>query len=106
MTDQDWAAGWNKAVGVFLNGDALRDRTPEGERIVDDSFLVLFNADWNPITFTLPDGDWGRRWRKVLDTNDVQVGDDGPEFDAGEQVVLEQRSMVLVRRVDPAPATT
>ncbi|MGE5764800.1 MAG: glycogen debranching protein GlgX [Mycobacterium leprae] len=104
MSDLDWAAGWNKAVGVFLNGDALRDRTPQGQRIVDDSFLVLFNADWNPITFTLPDGDWGRRWRKVLDTNDVQVGDDGPEFDAGSQVVLEARSMVLIRRVDPGPA--
>ena len=41
-------------LGVFLNGEAILDATPHGERIVDDSFLLLFNAWHEDMTFTLP----------------------------------------------------
>ncbi|MEW6475492.1 MAG: glycogen debranching protein GlgX [Actinomycetota bacterium] len=44
MRDDDWRAGFAKAVGVFLNGEEIPDPDPRGRRIVDDSFLVLFNA--------------------------------------------------------------
>ena len=44
MTDEDWEAGFARSIGVFLNGDAIPDPGPRGERIVDDSFYVLFNA--------------------------------------------------------------
>ena len=44
MTDGDWAAGFAKSLMVFLNGDAISEPDPRGERITDDSFLLLFNA--------------------------------------------------------------
>ena len=43
------------------------ERTPDGEEVVDDSFLLLFNAYGEPITFTLPTrrfgaaGSWSSR---------------------------------------------
>ena len=44
MTEDDWAAGYAKSLTVFLNGDAISEPDPRGERIRDDSFLLLFNA--------------------------------------------------------------
>src|SRR5581483_7235817 len=45
MTEADWTTGTRKAVMVFLNGLGLVESDPLGERIVDDSFLLLFNAN-------------------------------------------------------------
>ena len=44
MSDEDWQAGFAKSLGVFLNGDAIPTRDERGERVVDDSFYVMFNA--------------------------------------------------------------
>ena len=44
MTDESWGSSGNLAIGVFLNGDALPNVGPRGERIADDSFVALFNA--------------------------------------------------------------
>ena len=78
MTDEDWQSGFAKSIGVFLNGDAIPSPTPRGERVVDDSFLVLFNAHHEPLDFTLPAAGWGERWVRMLDTADA--------FNEGETV--------------------
>ena len=39
---------------MFLNGDAITEPDPRGERVRDDSFLLLFSADSQPCRFTLP----------------------------------------------------
>ena len=39
-----------------------------GRPINDDHFLLLFNADWEPIHFTLPPKAFGSNWRIRLDT--------------------------------------
>ena len=44
MTQDDWQAAHAKAMTVFLNGDAISEPGPRGERISDDSFLLMFNA--------------------------------------------------------------
>ncbi len=41
---------------------------PQGERITDASFLMLLNANPEPVTFRIPDGLGGRTWRVHLDT--------------------------------------
>jgi glycogen operon protein len=69
MSEQDWAAD-SKTITVFLNGYGIPERDPLGERIVDDSFLLLFNASHEPVTFTMPDKPYGRMWDVVLDTAD------------------------------------
>src|ERR687897_1742361 len=68
MADEHWGEGFAKAVGVFLNGEAIDDPDPRGERIVDDSFYVLFNAHHEPLRFVLPKRDWGKGWTVVVDT--------------------------------------
>ena len=54
MTDADWKTGYANAMGVFLNGDAITEPDPRGERVRDETFLLLFSADSQPAWFTLP----------------------------------------------------
>ncbi|MGH3792181.1 MAG: glycogen debranching enzyme, partial [Pseudonocardiaceae bacterium] len=70
MCEQDWNVGFAKTVGIFLNGRGIPERDDLGERIIDDSFLLLFNAHHRSIAFTLPDSAYGRSWEIVVDTAD------------------------------------
>jgi isoamylase len=68
MTDHDWDAGFVKSLTVFLNGRAISEPDRRGERIADDSFLLLFNASEQDLVFTIPPRRYGQRWAKALDT--------------------------------------
>jgi glycogen operon protein len=70
MTDDDWNVGYARSVGIFLNGQAIPDHNELGERITDDSFLLLINAHHQPVAFTLPDERHGRVWEVMVDTAD------------------------------------
>jgi hypothetical protein len=53
MTQDTWNSG-SLAFAVWLNGSALTDTDAQGTVLTDDTFLILFNASWNPQVFTLP----------------------------------------------------
>ena len=55
MTDEDWETGYAKSVAVYLNGHGIPDLDVRGQRVFDDSFLLCFNAHYEPIEFRLPD---------------------------------------------------
>src|ERR1700729_3444230 len=68
MTDEDWSAGFAKSLTVFLNGDGLTEPGPRGQRVRDDSFLLLFNASETDLKFEIPPARYGEQWVRVLDT--------------------------------------
>jgi glycogen operon protein len=68
MTEADWRASYAKSVAVFLNGSAITERDPRGDRVTDKQFLLLFNAGADPITFTIPEARLGTDWEIVVDT--------------------------------------
>ena len=85
-------------MGVFLNGEAITDRDRRGQRVTDDSFLVLFNAHSGPVDWSLPK-QWGKRWAAVFDTS---LRDrEGASFDGGLTIPVAGRSLVVFRRTDP-----
>jgi glycogen operon protein len=101
MTEEDWNTGFAKTMGVYLNGKAIPTPNARGERIVDDSFYILFNAHYENMPFTLPTGPWGDRWALVLDTSSaVQDLRDNREFRAGETVEAQAHSVLVLRRLD------
>ncbi|MGE3886708.1 MAG: glycogen debranching protein GlgX [Vicinamibacterales bacterium] len=100
MGNDDWSASVAPSLGVFLNGRAIRSHGPRGERITDDSFLLLLNAHHEAVPFTLPGGDWGTRWAEVFDTADSAGSTPRQPVDSGHRIDLEGRSLVLLRRVD------
>jgi isoamylase len=58
MAEENWGEGFAKSIAVFLNGRAIAYPGPRGERIVDDSFLIFFNAHYEPIPFKLLASEW------------------------------------------------
>jgi glycogen operon protein len=97
MTDEDWSSGFAKSVAIFLNGDAIPDPDVRGERVVDDSFLVLFNAHYEPIDFVMPEPAFGERWDVEIDTNDPMLFTPR-SVKTGESLAVEARSLVALKR--------
>jgi glycogen operon protein len=93
MTDDDWTAGFSRAVGLRLDGGAITDPGPRGEPVVDDSFLVLFNAHHGTIRWTLPDEE-GASYVRVIDTRAASVQ---PRPVRSQRVVVAPRSVVVLR---------
>jgi isoamylase len=97
MTSRDWKRE-EPVLGMFLNGDAIAHPGPHGERVVDDSFLLLFNADHEDHTFTLPHRRFGQRWMLELSTTDPEAQPGSTEVRARGEVVVRSRSVVVLRR--------
>jgi isoamylase len=99
MTDEQWQAPGATALGVQLAGDAIDERGPHGERIVDDTLLIILNADDRPVAFTLPNHGSARRWEAVFDTVHPTFTAARGEFDGGSTYRVAERSVVLLRRL-------
>jgi isoamylase len=97
MTQRDWAQPDVHALGMFLNGAEVRRLSQRGRRLVDDSFVLLFNANDEPLGFTLPTRRFGSRWALEISTADPEA--EASVFDARSAVVLEPRSLVVLRGV-------
>ncbi len=97
MTDQDWEVGYAKSLAVFLNGESIPIPDQGGRKVVDDSFMILFNAHFEAIEFVLPDQTYGQAWSAVLDTAEPDHKDDIRHV-AGSSVEVEARSLQVFCR--------
>ena len=97
---RDWNASGAHVVGLFLNGEGLAAPGPQGERVEDDSFLLLFNASPDDCTFTIPSRRFGVAWTFVLSTADPNrpPGDETHKWHS--KVTLVSRSFTLLRRAE------
>jgi glycogen operon protein len=68
MDENDWQNGYARTLMAFLNGQAIPEPDPHGERILDSNFLMLFNAHSEPVNFALPPAQYAVGWRVRLDT--------------------------------------
>jgi len=95
MSESDWAAGEARLMGMWLNGSAIPEPDGRGRRILDDDFLIIFNAGADDATFTLPTGAWGGTWSIEVDTGADVV--DGECHGAGSALPVGGRSIVVLR---------
>lgn len=95
MQPEDWDAGFGRAVGVFLNGDGIRERDRRGEDIHDRHFLLLFNAGDDDVDFTIPQSDPSPRWEVIIDTSGEAT--DGPPLNSGDVIRLQAKSLAVLR---------
>lgn len=100
MTREDWGESFHKCVAVFLNGDAITAPNARGERVVDDSFLLCFNAGEDPVEFSMPPDDYAKEWTVELDTNEPTGLNEGGDHvvTAEEKVPLPSRSLLILRK--------
>jgi glycogen operon protein len=97
MTQEDWQKPFARSVAFLLAGDAIAGVDERGQRIMGDTLLVLMNAWHEPVSYLLPDVDWGREWEILLDT----AGATDAKRDlvaARGSISVEARSLVLLSR--------
>ncbi len=98
MIAKDWEHG-EAALGMFLNGDAITSRGPQGEAIDDDSFVLLFNAHFEDREFRLPRENMGRSWELELSTAEPDAEPGSASYAARELVPVTAHSITILKRV-------
>jgi glycogen operon protein len=106
LSEGDWTAGLAKSLMVFLNGRAIPSRGPHGEPMSDNSFLLCFNAHFEPVPFTVPDRAFGTHWHRVLDTADPSLARRTPALGPGRTFTVTDRSLVVLQRDELARAVS
>ena len=98
MDMNDWQNTHAFSMMVYLNGADIPEMDYYGNATVDNDFILIFNAHYEPIQFTLPDESCGSRWKLVVDTHNP----DGPElnYEAGFAITAQSRSFMLLMSED------
>jgi glycogen operon protein len=89
MALQDWGEAFARAIMIALSG-ATGDRGPS-----DDPFLLMFNAWWEPLEFTVPEPLRSASWRLEIDTADPAAA--GGALNPSAPVTLPGRSIKVLR---------
>jgi len=100
MTVPDWDNPASRAVALYLDGGDDPDRNEDGTPLVDDDFLLLVNAWWEPLDFAVPDTRPGQHWARVIDTYEatgLPPAGPGAPVVPGEKVTVHPRSIVVLR---------
>jgi glycogen operon protein len=99
MTRRNWQDDGTRCLGVFLNGMEIPGVDSAGERITDDSFLVLFNAGGEDASFRLPTRRFGAMWTIELTTAEPERLPEGERVAPRGTVPVPGWSVVILRRV-------
>jgi len=94
MDMDDWQNTHAFSMMIYLNGSDIPEVDWYGNRMVDNDFILIFNAHYEPIMFTLPDERYGRKWQLVVDTHNPN----GPElsYEAGFIITAQSRSFLML----------
>ncbi|HET9732077.1 MAG TPA: glycogen debranching protein GlgX [Acidimicrobiales bacterium] len=100
MESSDWHPDGPGVLGVFLNGHGIPTPDSAGEKIVDDNFLLIFNASGQPCEFRLPGGKYGAEWEVAIDTSDFPLAE--PRlYKAGTAVTLASHTTMVLKADQP-----
>ncbi len=98
MTASDWSDRSALAVAIYLDGADEPDRAADGSLLLDDDFLVLVNAWWEPLDFVLPGTRPRAAWQTAIDTYTPAGATDpaaAPRA-AGDHVTVGPRSIMVL----------
>jgi glycogen operon protein len=97
MSDEDWNDPHARCLGLRLAGDAIEEVDARGNRLLDDTLLMVFNAHADPIPFVLPAHRRKIRWELVLDTHGVGERRHTRSERGGAVYEMVARSLALFR---------
>jgi glycogen operon protein len=102
MQDEDWQNAHTRCLGLRLSGDAIEEVDRLGERIADDTFLLLVNAHHELLPFRLPELRPSQCWERVVDTRTTDPSRGRRQWQGGARYELGGRSLALLRVADEA----
>lgn len=99
MTEEDWNNWHARCVGLRLAGNAIEEVDTRGQRISDDTLLILLNGHYESLSFVLPFQHDDGHWELVLDTRETTGRRAQHVMRARKPYALEARSLALFRLV-------
>jgi glycogen operon protein len=98
MNSADWTTQSVRALAIHLDGSDEPDRAEDGTPLIDDNFLVLMNAWWEPLDFMLPLIYPGEEWHVEIDTYDTTLPDGftAARHVVGNHITVGPRSVVVL----------
>jgi isoamylase len=103
MGQADWDDSNALALTLYLDGSDDPDPAPDGTPLIDDDFLVLVNAWWEPLEFAIPEIFPGQSWLAEIDTFDPAASAVAPPRHTGDRLTVGPRSITVLRGPRPAP---
>ena len=98
MTGAEWVDPATRSVTMFLDGADAPDRARDGRLLVDDDFIVVVNAWWEPLAVVLPAAGGHDAWLPVFDTTTGEFTPaDAPTAATGDPVTMGPRSLAVLR---------
>jgi glycogen operon protein len=97
MNAADWADPSALSLAIYLDGSDDPDRAEDGTLMMDDDFMVMINAWWEPLDFVLPATRAAARWKAEIDTYEPEAAPAAPERRAGDKVTVGPRSVAVLR---------
>ena len=91
MADEHWADPMAKCFGMLLDGRAQESGIKQ--RGSDETLLIVTNAHHDVVSFRLPEVPEGRRWTRLLDTNDPHLA--RRDYPFGAEYLVTGRSLLL-----------
>jgi glycogen operon protein len=89
MTDEQWQDGNARCLGMLLDGRAQESGIKR--RGEDATILLLYNAHFDVVNFTLPEVPEGKNWERLLDTRHADT-QDRESFAFGQKYAMTGRS--------------
>ncbi|MDB9314791.1 glycogen debranching protein GlgX [Spirulina sp. CS-785/01] len=99
MTEEQWNEGYITAISIFLNGEEINIPDEKGRRIIGDSFLLLFNAHYEPLEFTIPEDLQQWQWQMLIDTTLPKFVENGKVYEDDQPIEVEARSLMVFKRL-------
>ncbi|MDT7549566.1 MAG: isoamylase, partial [Actinomycetota bacterium] len=96
LTDAEWFDPHQHTIAMYLDGGGIKTRGPRGERVVDDSFLLVLHTGDKDAELVLPQSPWASSYDVVFDTTD-ESGTRTAAYKACDRLPLTARSVVLLR---------
>jgi isoamylase len=98
MDDEAWHAPGARCIGMRLDGQAIEQTDAQGQKVVGQTLLILFNTLSDAVAFKLPAFRPRATWVCVVDT--AGVAREGGKFRGRVTYELQGRSVALLKLVE------
>jgi glycogen operon protein len=98
MVDRDWETSWVRCIGVLLDGEDLDEYDDDGNRLKDNTFLLILNSHEGQLPFLLPSYQEEVRWNVLVSTANPHGFEKSPALEGGASLQVSPRSLILLMR--------
>jgi isoamylase len=96
LSDAQWFDPAQRTLAMYLDGDGIRMRGARGERVRDDTLLLVLHTAADDAAVVLPGAPWASSYDVLLDTA-TERPVPGRSVAAGGTLPMTGRSVVLLR---------